>query len=90
MCCVGDEASETDGGCEGHVPACGADWDRLTEDGETDGTDKADVDDVFVAEAGRAKVDFVLGGDGEDGTGGGWGQKGHLCCVGECVRARVQ
>lgn len=49
----------------------------MTEDGKTDGTDEADVDYIFVAKAGGAEIDLVLGRDGEYFADGGWREKGH-------------
>jgi hypothetical protein len=46
--------------------------------GETDGTDEANVDYIFVAEAGRTEIYLVLRGDGEYFADGRRREKGHL------------
>jgi hypothetical protein len=46
--------------------------------GQADGTDKADVHDIFVTEACCAEIDLVLSGHGDDLANGWRRQKGHL------------
>ncbi len=45
---------------------------------ETNRADKADVDDVLVAETGSTEVYLVLSWDGQGFTNGRWGEEGHL------------
>lgn len=51
---------------------------------ETDGTDEADVDYIFVAEAGCTEIYLVLGWDGEYFANRGRWEKRHLGRVSEC------
>ena len=46
--------------------------------GQTDGTDKTNINNIFVTETRCTKVDFVLCGNIYGFTDGWWGQKSHL------------